>query len=71
MRKLLRGTAAIFLRTSIATNYSELKAALLKQFKSVISVNDVYQQLHNRQRQRNENIMSYMLSMQEIAAQGK
>ncbi|XP_067644901.1 uncharacterized protein [Eurosta solidaginis] len=69
MHRLLSGTAAIFLRTSIASNYCELKAALVKQFHRNVSTNDVYQELYPRRRSPNESIIAYMLSIKEIAAQ--
>lgn len=69
MRRLLSGTAAIFLRTSIASNYCELKAALVKQFHRNVSTNDVYKELYRRRRSPNESIIAYMLSIKEIAAQ--
>ncbi|XP_017490383.1 PREDICTED: uncharacterized protein LOC108378590 [Rhagoletis zephyria] len=65
MRRLLSGTAVIFLRTSSA----ELKVALLKQYKRNISTNDVYKELYRRRRLPNEGIICYMLSMKEISAQ--
>ncbi|XP_036347795.1 uncharacterized protein LOC118757168 [Rhagoletis pomonella] len=69
MRRLLSGTAAIFLRTSVASNYCELKAALVKQFHRDVSTNDVYKELYRRRRSPNESIIAYMLSIKEIAAQ--
>ena len=69
MRKMLRGTAAVFLRTCEAKTFDDLRQALLVQFKKIVTPIDVYRQLSKRTREKNENILSYMFSMREIAAQ--
>lgn len=69
-RRLLDGTAKMFLRTIKVSNYGDLKNKLIGEFKKNISMREVYDQLRKRCRRLNEPIFTYVLAMQEIAMQG-
>lgn len=66
-RHLIRETAKVYLRTIRVKNYAELKRALLQRYDRHISYYDVYEKLRNRYRRREESVLQYITSMQEIA----
>lgn len=69
LRRLLTGTARIYLSTTSAVSYEGLKAELIDEFKQHFSRQEVYQQLQNRVwEKRGESLKRYVLEMQAIAS---
>lgn len=68
LRRMLTGTARLFLRTSTVHTYEALKQALLDEFGRVLTMNDVFQQLKSRTLKPTEAVKRYVLEMQEIAS---
>lgn len=66
-RHLIRDTAKIYLRTIRVKNYDELKRAILQRYDRQVSFYEVYEKLRSRYRRRDESLMQYITSMQEIA----
>lgn len=67
-RRLMAGTAKMFLRTASITTWEELKAALINEFGQRFTRQDIYQQLSRRRIHRDEAVRRYVLHMQEIAS---
>lgn len=67
LRRLLTGTAKLFLRTINANNYIDLKVALMEEFGRTFTLNEVFQQLKARNLRSNESVRRYIIEMQEIA----
>lgn len=66
-RRMLDGTARVFLRTISVSTYEELKKALIDEFGRQYTQQEVYFQLRNRKMKANETVHRYILEMQEIA----
>ncbi|XP_041771724.1 uncharacterized protein LOC121593455 [Anopheles merus] len=66
-RRLLTGTAALFVKTIDVETYAELKEELLKTFAKTPSIENVYRQLRTRRLSRNESVARYVLEMKQIA----
>jgi hypothetical protein len=66
-RHLIRDTAKIYLRTIRVKNYDELKRAILQRYDRQVSFYEVYEKLRSRHRRRDESLLQYITSMQEIA----
>lgn len=66
-RRLLTGTARIFVRTIAVHGYNELKASLLLEFSRRFSAQEVYGQLRHRRLKPEESLRRYIIEMQEIA----
>lgn len=62
-RRLLTGTAKLFLRTIHCTGYAELRSRLLKEFDVKTVRRDVYQLLGARRKSPKESCLHYVLSM--------
>lgn len=67
-RRLLDGTAKIFLRTIAAHTYAELKDELISEFGKNYTLHEVFQQLKNRKLGEKESTKRYVIEMQEIAS---
>lgn len=70
-RRLLQGTARVFLRTIRASTYDELKAELVSEFQHAYTMQEVYQQLKERTLKPDESLKHYMAIMQKIASRAK
>lgn len=68
-RRLLDGTAKIFLRTKKLPDWVSLRAALLKRFDRPLSGMDVRDQLAKRSKRSDETYQRYVSCMEEIASQ--
>ncbi|XP_037805707.1 uncharacterized protein LOC119599868 [Lucilia sericata] len=71
LKWLLEGTAREFMENSSNWTYNNLKGALFKIFKRVITREDVYRKLRARTLKASESCISYIISMQTIASQAK
>lgn len=67
-RRLLDGTAKIFLRTVTAHIYGELEQQLINKFSRRHSLSNIYNQPHSHHLNSGKKIKRYVLTMQEIAA---
>lgn len=67
-RRMLDGTARVFIRTIVVTSYEELKQALTSEFGRQFTQQEVYALLKKRKMKSNETIHRYVLEMQEIAS---
>lgn len=67
VRRVLAGTAKLFLRTATIRTYDELKDALIEEFGRAFSVTEVIQQLRTRFIRQGESVRHYILEMQAIA----
>lgn len=67
-KRLLKGTARLFLRSKSFRSWSELKAALMSEFHHHTTATDVHNTLRNRKKRKDENYQQYVLVMQEIAS---
>ncbi|XP_055913761.1 uncharacterized protein LOC129947273 [Eupeodes corollae] len=67
-KRLLKGTAKLFLRSRSFKSWGELKGALLREFHNHTTATDVHNALRNRKKRRDENFLQYVLAMQEIAS---
>lgn len=65
-KRLMVGTAKLFLRTVSVKSWSELKRALLDEFERKISAFEIHDMLRNRKKKSDENLQQYVLAMQEI-----
>ncbi|XP_067634345.1 uncharacterized protein [Eurosta solidaginis] len=67
LRRSLKGTARVFLTTTTALNYKELKETLLSEFDVGITRQEVYKMLSQRRWKKTEEpLYRYVLTMQEI-----
>lgn len=66
-RHLVRDTARIFLRTISVRSYDELRQALVQRYDRQVSYYEVYDRLRSRHRRREESLLQYITSMQEIS----
>ncbi|XP_067616498.1 uncharacterized protein [Eurosta solidaginis] len=71
IRRLLSGTAKVFLRTINAHTYKTLRDALIEEFGRKYSTDEVYTQLRNRHLRPLETVHRYVIEMQKIAARAK
>ncbi|XP_067644501.1 uncharacterized protein [Eurosta solidaginis] len=71
IRRLLSGTAKVFLRMINAHPYETLRDALIKEFGQKYSTDEVYTQLRNRRLRPLETVHRYVKEMREIAARAK
>ncbi|XP_055910752.1 uncharacterized protein LOC129945117 [Eupeodes corollae] len=67
-KRLLIGTARIFIRSLKTRTWTELRNALMGEFKRIVTKADIFSELNARKRRRDETIQQYVLSMQEIAS---
>lgn len=67
-KRLLSGTAKLFLRTVSIKNWRELKVALLEEFSNKVTLADVYNQLRSRKKRSEESFQQYIFIMKEIAS---
>lgn len=70
-RRLLSGTAKLFLRTISVNSWEMLKNKLKDEFGQVSSKREVYELLNHRHIQKGESALHYLLCMQEIAVQAQ
>lgn len=70
-RRLLEGTAKIFLRNRNLPDYTSLRAALIKRFHRPLSGMEVRDQLSRRTKRADETYQRYVTCMEEIARQGE
>ncbi|XP_036347707.1 uncharacterized protein LOC118757077 [Rhagoletis pomonella] len=71
LRRSLQGTARVFLTTTSALNYRDLKKAVIEEFDSAVSRQDVYRTLTERKwKHLEESLHCYILTMQSLAKQG-
>ncbi|XP_067638262.1 uncharacterized protein [Eurosta solidaginis] len=68
VRRLLDGSAKLFVRTPMVSDYQSLKAALIEQFSISYSLLDVYEELKARKLRSSESVQRYLLEMQLIAS---
>lgn len=66
-RSLLKGTAAIYLRTIRATDWACLRTALIQRFHRQVTYYEVFEKLRARIRLPSESLLHYVTCMQEIA----
>lgn len=67
-KRLLTGTAKLFLRSSSAKIWSPLKNLLREEFEIKVSSGDIQRMLMKTKMKHDENIHHYILRMKEIAA---
>lgn len=67
-KRLMIGTAKLFLRTITSGTWYDLKTKLIKEFQKKVTIADVHSQLRNRRKRREETHQQYVLAMQEIAS---
>lgn len=67
-KRLMTGTAKLFLRTITSGSWCDLKIKLIKEFKKKVTIADVHSQLRNRRKRQEETHQQYVLAMQEIAS---
>lgn len=67
VRRLLSGTAALFVRAVLSTSYGDLKRDLLDEFGKSFSILEIYEQLKKRKLRSNESIQHYVIEMRMIA----
>ncbi|KFB39094.1 Dwil\GK21266-PA-like protein [Anopheles sinensis] len=65
--RLLTGSAEVFLRTIRVSDYTELKANLLKEFSAEFSQEEAIKFLRKRRLQANETVHRYVLDIEEMA----
>lgn len=70
-RRLLDGTAKLFLRTISVHTYDELKKELIQEFGKVFTMQEVFHQLKSRVLKPTESVKRYVIEMQEIAMRAK
>lgn len=68
-RRLLGGSAALFMRSVAANTWFELRDQLIDEFDRQVDRRDVYKQLANRCIQKNEPIRQYVFEMQTLGSQ--
>lgn len=67
-RRMMAGSACLFMRNSNANNWDSFKQDLCNEFKKVIGTKDIFKRLENRVWNKNlEKLHSYVLTMQQIA----
>ncbi|XP_073844576.1 uncharacterized protein [Musca autumnalis] len=67
-RRMMAGSACLFMRTSMANNWPQFKMELCAEFKKDIGVKDILRKLENRKWYKGkETLHHYALVMQEIA----
>lgn len=69
-RRLMTGSAAIFLRNVTADTWDILQQQLVREFGRQINRRDIYLQLASRSIRRDETTRQYVLTMQDLARQG-
>lgn len=67
-RRLIKGTAKVFLRTIRVNTYNELKEELITEFRHAYTAHEVYQQLKARTLQTSESVKHFVSIMVEIAS---
>lgn len=67
-KRLMTGTAKLFLRSCSAKSWSSLKKLLLKEFNVKVSSGEVHRMLMKAKMKTDESIHQYILRMKEIAA---
>lgn len=67
-KRLLTGTAKLFLRTISPRSWNDLKVALLKEFSTRTTSAEIHRKLRVRRKQNDESMRRYILAMQEIAS---
>lgn len=67
-KRLLKGTAKIFLRSAHCTSWPELRTSLTKEFHHAVTSADVHNKLRKRKKRSDESVHQYTLVMQEIAS---
>lgn len=67
-RRMLDGTARLFLRTISAHQYDELKQKLLVEFGRTYTLGEVYDRLRQRRLLNTETVQRYVIEMCEIAS---
>ncbi|XP_055912705.1 uncharacterized protein LOC129946516 [Eupeodes corollae] len=68
-KRLLTGTAKLYIRTIITKSWQDMKTYLINEFKKNVTKADVYSDLQNRKKRHDETFQQYVLSMMEIASQ--
>lgn len=68
-KRLLKGTAKMFLRTIDVNSWDELKECLLEQFDVKLSDADVHRMLGDRKKLSKEALQEYLITMCEIGKQ--
>lgn len=69
-RRLMSGSAALFLRTITAESWDVLQREMVREFDRPTSRSDTYLQLSRRRIRRDENIRQYVLAMQDLGRHG-
>lgn len=67
-KKLMTGTAKLFIRTASFKTWKDLKSALLSEFSTKDTKADIHDKLRTRKMLSSENWQQYMFAMQEIAS---
>lgn len=68
-RRLMAGSAALFLRSTTADSWETLQQNLIREFDRPLDRRQVYQVLTNRRIRRDESSRQYVLVMQDLARQ--
>jgi len=63
-KRLMTGTAKMFLRSVSLKSWIEFKSAVIKEFNVKVSAADIHNQLKNRKKKRDETWLQYVFSMQ-------
>lgn len=66
LKRLLRGSARMYIENVDATNYYEIKQSLIKTFKRTVTCEEVYRKLRLPTIKQNESCISYVIAMQTI-----
>lgn len=70
-KRLMTGTAKLFLKTKVIKSWIELKCELLREFSKRVTNADVHWELKNRKKTKEETCQTYVLKMQETASLGE
>lgn len=68
-RRLLDGTAKLFVQNKMFSTWQNMKCALIDEFDKPVRPSDVYRQLRMRRRQHDEPTHRYVATMEKIARQ--
>lgn len=71
-RRLLKGTAKLFVNSSSGLNdWATLKSALEEEFSDKVSSAEIHELLRNRKKKSDESFLQYVYHMQNIAKRGR
>ena len=70
-KRLVKGTAMIFLRTINVKTWCEMRDALFEEFNNDVTAAEIHNRLRNRKKKRNETCQQYVFAMMEISSMSK